>query len=121
MMSRKVLITILGDNVSPRFDMTTEVVMFRLTEDGAVTDQRTMVLQQSSPEDLCQLIVSEDVQIVVCGGIEEEYYQYLTWKKLDVYDSVVGPFAEVISRLRNNSLEPGLILFQPARRSTDGI
>lgn len=118
-MAQKVLITVFGENVAPRFDRTTEVVMFRLGENGEVTEERTMVLHQSSPEDLCQLIVSEDVQIVVCGGIEEEYYQYLTWKKLEVYDSVIGSRAEVISRLRSNSLESGLILLERSGRSVD--
>jgi predicted Fe-Mo cluster-binding NifX family protein len=120
-MSEKVLITILGDNVAPRFDMTTEVLILRLRDGGEITDERTMVLHQSSPEDLCQLIVSEHVDTVVCGGIEDEYYQYLTWKKLQVFDSVVGPYSEVLKRLRNNSLESGLILFQRSGRSVDAI
>lgn len=120
MMSRKVLITVLGEHVAPRFDMTKEVVIFRLEEDGEAADERTMVLHQSSPEDLCQLIVSEDVEIVVCGGIEEEYYQYLTWKKLEVYDSVIGPYAQVIARLGDGSLESGHILFNRNGRFLDG-
>ncbi len=119
-MSRKVLITVLGEHVAPRFDMTKEVVIFHLQADGDVSDERTMVLHQSSPEDLCQLIVSEDVATVVCGGIEDEYYQYLTWKKLDVCDSVIGPYAEVIARLKDDSLEAGLILFNREGRFLDG-
>lgn len=120
-MSRKVLITISGDNVAPRFDMTGEVVIVQLNDDGDVANERTMVLHHSSPEDLCQLIVSEDAQIVVCGGIEEEYYQYLTWKKLDVFDSVVGPYNEVLSRLKDDSLESGLILFGNPGSMADAV
>lgn len=110
-MSLKVLITILGEDVSPRFDLTTEVIIVTLTDAGDISDERTMVLHQSSPEDLCQLVVSENVQIVVCGGIEEEYYQYLTWKKLQVFDSVIGPYSKVLSGLKNHTLEAGQILF----------
>jgi predicted Fe-Mo cluster-binding NifX family protein len=119
-MSRKVLVTVLGDQVAPRFDMAKEIVIFRLNDDGEVSEERTMVLHHSSPEDLCQLIVSEDVHTVVCGGIEEEYYQYLTWKKLDVYDSVIGSSANVISRLRDNTLECGMILFEQQGRTVNG-
>jgi predicted Fe-Mo cluster-binding NifX family protein len=120
-MSNKILITVLGEDVAPRFDMTKEVVIVGLDENGEVSEERTMVLHQSSPEDLCQLLVSEDVQTVVCGGIEEEYYQYLTWKKLVVYDSVIGPYAKVLSRLKDSSLEPGLILFERSERVIDGL
>ena len=98
-MNTKVLITILGENIAPRFDKTSEVFLFQMGKDGQVDDQRTMVLHQSSPEDLCQLIVSQDAQIVVCGGIEEEYYEYLKWKKILVFDSVMGPYTEAISSL----------------------
>ena len=120
-MSQKILITIAGDNVAPRFDMTAEIVIVQLNDDGKVTDERTMVLHHSSPEDLCQLIVSEDVQTVVCGGIEEEYYQYLTWKKLAVFDSVVGPYSDVLTRLKDNTLESGQILFQRTGRTVNAI
>ncbi len=120
-MSRKTLITISGDNVAPRFDMTTEIVIIQLNDDGDITDERTIVLQHSSPEDLCQLIVSEEVQVVVCGGIEEEYYQYLTWKKLEVFDCVVGPYNKVLPRVKNDSLESGLILFERTGRTVDAV
>jgi predicted Fe-Mo cluster-binding NifX family protein len=113
-MNKKILITILGSNVAPRFDKTSEIVMFKIDEQGQVTEERTMVLHQSSPEDLCQLIISEDVQVVVCGGIEEEYYEYLKWKRLDVFDGVMGPYSNVISKLRHNELAPGQILFDPS-------
>jgi predicted Fe-Mo cluster-binding NifX family protein len=120
-MSQKILITISGENVAPRFDMTTEIVIVQLNSDGETTDERTMVLHHSSPEDLCQLIVSKEVRIVVCGGIEEEYHQYLTWKKLVVFDSVVGPYGEVLLRLKDNTLESGLILFERPERTSDSF
>lgn len=118
-MSKKILITILGSNVSPRFDKTTEIVMFEMDDKGRVTDERTMVLHQSSPEDLCQLIISEDVQVVVCGGIEEEYYDYLKWKRLEVFDGVMGPYSKVVSKLRHNDLAAGQILFDNSNGSCD--
>jgi hypothetical protein len=49
-----------------------------------------MVLPQASAEKLCHMIITEDIQAVICGGIEEEYYDYLCWKRIDVMDSVIG-------------------------------
>jgi predicted Fe-Mo cluster-binding NifX family protein len=118
-MNRKVLITISGSNVAPRFDKTSEIIMFIMDDEGRVTDERTMVLHQSSPEDLCQLIISEGVHVVVCGGIEEEYYDYLKWKKLEVFDGIMGPYSDVVSKLRHNELTPGQILFDLSGESAD--
>ncbi|MBW1749364.1 MAG: hypothetical protein JRJ37_01410 [Deltaproteobacteria bacterium] len=44
------------------------------------------------------------------SGIEEQHYQFLTWKKITVIDAVVGPYADVLELAMNNNLEPGSIL-----------
>lgn len=107
----KILITIQDNDVSPRFDLTTEVVMAIMVKGDSEVTQRTMVLPQASAEELCHLILTENVSIVVCGGIEDEFYQYLTWKKVKVFDSVVGPWQRALNKLKVGGLEPGAILF----------
>ena len=96
--------------MAPRFDLATEALMARLDERGSVAEQRTVVLPQASADDLCHLVLAEGVQAVICGGIEEEYYQYLTWKKVEVYDSVIGLWSEALKLMASGGLEPGSIL-----------
>ena len=116
-MSEKVLVTLWENNVAPRFDQTTEVLIADLGDNGAIVEQKTMVLAHESTEDLCQLILNEEVGVVICGGIEEEYFDYLTWKKVKVLDSVMGPWERALDRLREGNLMPGAILFErPERR-----
>lgn len=103
-MGRKILITISEDHVAPRFDLATEVLVLSLDSEGNIQDRRTMVLPQASPEDLCHLILTEGAGIVICGGIEEEYYQYLQWKKVKVMDSVMGPYTGALDKLAHGPL-----------------
>jgi predicted Fe-Mo cluster-binding NifX family protein len=110
-MSEKILITLIESDVSPRFDLTTEVLISSLNEDGSIEENRTMVLAHESPEDLCQLILNEEVNAVICGGIEEEFFDYLTWKKVRVLDSVMGPWERALDRFRSGDLEAGAILY----------
>ncbi len=112
----KALFPVLGADVAPRFDRAVEVVIVEFDPAWAVAGERTVVLPQPSAEDLCQLVVSEGVGVVVCGGIEDEYHQYLTWKKVRVIDSVMGPFRSALRRLRSGRLEPGDVLFDRAER-----
>ncbi len=112
----KVLICLHGSNVTPRFDFTTEVLIAAIGEHGEVQDERTLVLPQASAEKLCHMILTEDVQTVICGGIEEEYYQYLVWKRVHVIDSVIGPCEEVLERFRAGTLQPGQILMDRGRQ-----
>lgn len=111
-MSDKILIPLFGDDVAPRFDLATEVLITStdLPEDSQ--KERIIVLPQASAENLCHLVMTEGIDVVICGGIEDEYYRYLVWKKVSVYDSVIGEWKAVIKRYRQQTLRAGDNLFQ---------
>ena len=107
---QKILIPIFGNDISPRFDLTAEVYILTVDDSGQYLDERIVVLPQISAEHLCHLILTENVNVVICGGIEDEYYQYLLWKRITVFDSVIGPWNAAISRFLDNTLQSGDIL-----------
>ena len=109
-MNEKLLITIWRDQVAPRFDLTSEVLVATLDSAGEVLQSKTVVLPTVSAEDLCHLILTEEISTVICGGIEEEYFQYLTWKKVKVVDSVIAPHDLALEFARAGKLEAGAIL-----------
>jgi hypothetical protein len=108
----RVLIPLSGSDVAPRFDLATEVLIASFGERGA-DDQRTIVLSHASADELCRLVLAENVRTVVCGAIEEEYYQYLEWKKVRILDWVIGPYERALASLRENRLQAGDVLFAP--------
>ncbi|MFH0727969.1 MAG: NifB/NifX family molybdenum-iron cluster-binding protein [Pseudomonadota bacterium] len=109
-MATKVLICLYGNEVSPRFDLTREVLIALIEKEGTVGGEKEVVLPQASVEMLCHMILSEGIQVVICGGIEEEYYQYLKWKNVKVIDSVIGECKPVLQRLAQGRLKAGDIL-----------
>ncbi len=107
----KMLITIWGKDVAPRFDLASEVLMAGVEpETGEVKEKKTLVLPVTSAEELCRFILSEGVELVVCGGIENEYYQFLVWKNVKVIDSVTGPHSKALVLAARGELEQGAIL-----------
>jgi predicted Fe-Mo cluster-binding NifX family protein len=112
----KILVTISENDIAPRFDLATEVLITSIREDGSDEKTRTVVLAHASAEDLCQLILGEGVNVVICGGIEEEYFDYLSWKKVQVIDSVMGPWESSLEAFRSGRLKPGSILFDRFKR-----
>jgi predicted Fe-Mo cluster-binding NifX family protein len=109
-MEQKVLIPLYADQVAPRFDLATEVSIVSIPDDGRPTEKKTVVLPRASAEQLCHLILTEKIGTVVCGGIEDEYYQYLKWKNVDVLDSVIGSCKKVIKQLESGTLRAGDIV-----------
>lgn len=114
-MPQRILIPLYGNDVAPRFDLATEVVITSLDHNSKRREDKIVVLPQASAEQLCHLILTEGVDVVICSGIEEEYYQYLVWKKVQVFDSVIGPWQMVLERYVKNELKPGDIIHQKTR------
>ncbi len=101
--TRRLIVVIQDRRVAPRFDLAMEVYL-ALEDSNA---GKTLILGQTSGEKLCHLIVGSELAEVVCGGIEDEHYQYLTWKKVRVIDSVIGPLEWVLERWREGRLQSG--------------
>ena len=106
----KILIPLYEDDIAPRFDLATEALIVTGLDHPGSIRKKMVVLPCASAEKLCQLIISEGVRTVVCSAIEDDYYQYLTWKKIDVLDSVIGSSQAAIDRLVAGNLNPGDIL-----------
>ncbi len=112
----KILIPLSGDDVAPRFDLAPEALIAVIKPDGEIAEERTIILSEASAESLCHLILTEKVDTVVCCGIEDEYYQYLSWKKVNVVDSVVGSYTKVLDKVRKGTIRSGDILLDRGPR-----
>ena len=109
-MTHKLLIPVHQENIEPRFDMATEVFIILLSKDMSVQEKKTVVLSRSSADELCYLILSENITTLICGAIEDEYYQFLKWKRIEIFDSIVGTWSDALDRLIKNILSSGDIL-----------
>ncbi len=110
MISKKILIPIFGSDVAPRFDLATEILVTHTDSEIDHEKEKIIVLPQASAEQLCHQILTEGVQVVVCGAIEEEYYHYLIWKKVEVIDSVIGTYNAALATYKKGELSSGAIL-----------
>jgi predicted Fe-Mo cluster-binding NifX family protein len=111
----KIMIAISGTDVAPRFDLTVEAIIVK-AEDGKLSHEpRELVLSEPSGDELCGLAVSESVELVICGGIDEIHHEYLAWKNIKVIDGVIGPYPEALDVYLKDKLEANMILGGGAR------
>lgn len=113
--SMKILITTQRDFVAQRFDLAVEVVIATVVNGELVGKPRAIIMDRPSPEDLCNMIMEENIAMVICGGIEDRHYQFLTWKKIDVVDYVSGDYESVLQKAIAGQLHSGDML--PLTRS----
>ena len=105
----KALVTLDLDHVASRFDLAAEVWIGHVGPDSPPT-AKTLVLSSASADELCKLILTEKVEVVITGAVEDKYYDYLQWKGVTVYDSVIGHLDAVIEALDAQDLSQGAIL-----------
>jgi predicted Fe-Mo cluster-binding NifX family protein len=106
----KILITAQGDFVAQRFDLAAEVVI-AIVENGELKSvPRAIIMDRPSAEDLCNMIMEENIDLVICGGIEERHYQFLTWKKIRIIDFVIGDYESALKKVIGGELKPGELL-----------
>lgn len=106
----KVLITVQDNNIAPRFDQTTEVIIADYDGGKLVGAPRTIILPHKSAEELSDLIVKEGIGCLICGGIEDNFYRFFHWKKIVVFDGIIGAHAEALQLAAAGALQPGQVL-----------
>ncbi len=108
---RKILITTQQDFVAPRFDLATELLI-AIVKDGEIIDKpKTIIMERPSDEELCQIIIGEHVTEIVCGGLDEVHYNFLLWKKIKVFDSVIGDWETVLEKAIDKTIESHTVIF----------
>ncbi len=109
---KKMLLALDGNDVAPRFDFAMELSIVSLDRDGNPSERKDLVLERPSAEGLCRVITSENVDTVLCGGIEKDHIQYLGWKNITVIHSVIGPSEVALNRLQTGTLKSGDMVFE---------
>ena len=111
-MSIKILIPLYENDVAPRFDLATEVLIATGGGHPAAKENKIVVLPRAAADQLCHLAITEKVAVVICGGIEDTYYRYLIWKGIHVIEAVIGPYETALRRYFDSKLVSGTILPQ---------
>jgi predicted Fe-Mo cluster-binding NifX family protein len=114
----KILATLQNNDIAPRFDLATEVLIAKVVRGRISGEPRTVLLPGPGSDALCSLIIKEEASLVICGGIEESHFQYLVWKKIEVIDRVIGPAVQVIDLALAKQLRPGGIVRPETGRNT---
>lgn len=120
-MSTNILVTLYRNEVAPRFDLASEVLLVTVDATGHEVRRQELVLAHASADDLCDLILDREVAVVITGGMEEEHYHYLRWKRLTVLDGVAALAEDALSRYLRGELEPGDILFPRGPSGLGGV
>jgi len=106
----KILLPILDNNLAPRFDLTADVLIVSVTRETSAMGkikERVVVLDSPSAESMYRLVMAENIQTIICAGIEKEVFSFLKRKGIEIIDNICGPVDVIMEAYLIGKLHPG--------------
>jgi len=110
----KVAIPQFNGRVSPRFDYAPDFLILRL-EDNKELDRKVISTRGLGPWRMIHLLEAEEVEAVVCGGIENFWAENLERGGIRIYPWVSGEIENVIHLLCQGKMRPNIMVYPRAR------
>lgn len=109
-----ILIPLMDNDLSPRFDLAPEVLIVSITRETSAMgtlNEKVIHFETPSAEAMYRLVMAENIQTIICAGIEKEVYEFLRRKDIRVVDNVCGPVDPVLEAYLAGHLSPGQSYF----------
>lgn len=112
----RVAIPRLGESVAPCFGHCSVMAVFTV-EGGRVIDQVDIRLQSREPFDRVRLLRDQQVDTIICGGVQDVYEAALGANGIQVISWVSGNVDDLLALFVRGQLVPGTV---NCRRSGSG-
>jgi len=101
----KVAIPRFHERVAPCFEYSATITIFTV-EEGRVISQRDFALQSRVALDRVRLLRDQEVDVLICGGVQETFEEVVKARGVEVISWVSGNVEELLKRFIRGSLEP---------------
>ena len=113
----KIAIPVYGNRVMPRFGCTRELIVITV-EDGRIVSKKRLTMTPETLRSLPAVLTSEQVTVMICGGIHPRFQQALQREQIHLVWGVVGEWQDVLQAYLNGTLhsDPTLCLRHGRRK-----
>jgi predicted Fe-Mo cluster-binding NifX family protein len=96
----------MGETVAPCFEYCATMAIFTI-EDGRVTEQVDFPLGSRDPLDRVRLLRDQEVETIICGGVQDVFEDLLRARGIRVISWVSGSVDDLLEWFRRGQLVPG--------------
>lgn len=101
----KIAIPTFGERISPRFDCACTILLLTI-EDNSVTEDRVIDIGSWSPVERIDKLKNLEIDVLLCGGIDNSSYEQLKSRGIDVIPWITGNVSDVVLGFLNGHIEP---------------
>ena len=102
----KIAIPRMGESVAPCFEYCAMMAIFTI-EDGSVSDQFDFPLSSRQPFDRVRLLRDQEIDAIICGGVQGNYEETLRATGIQVISWVSGTVDSLLDSYLRGRLVPG--------------
>ncbi len=94
----------LNHRISPLLQHTKEIILVNIGKNKKISIKEIKV-SFHTPKGLISILKDLKVNIVICGGIKEEYFLLLRNSKIKVIENIIGEVDDVIKQINSDFLK----------------
>jgi predicted Fe-Mo cluster-binding NifX family protein len=102
----KIALPVLNGRVAPRFGMANTLLVLNLIN-GVFTNRKELELRDMSPMEKVRFLKQQEINVLICMGIEMGLYNYLSVFGVRVFSGILGDVEEVLQHYLTGHLSPG--------------
>ncbi len=102
----KIAIPRMGENVAPCFEYCATMAIFTL-EDGRVAEQIDFPLRSREPLDRVRLLRDQEVETIICGGVQNVFEDLVRASGIQVISWVSGSVDDLLDLFNRGQLVAG--------------
>ncbi len=107
---KKIAVCQLNGRVSPRFNHSAELLMVTVNHFRKIKERRVISTATLNPSELAALLVLNQVEILICGGVRKDCQQILRKRSIQLIDNVIGNVDDVLLSCIEGRLQPGDVI-----------
>ncbi len=115
----KIAIPRFGESVAPCFEYSATVAIFLVT-DGRVVEQADFVLQSRRELDRVRLLRDQEVDTLICGGVQDRFEDIIRANGIRVVSWVSGQVEDLLGSFLRGELRGGSGRHSTPKRSETG-
>jgi predicted Fe-Mo cluster-binding NifX family protein len=105
----RVILCTLNGRIAPKYYDAAQLLLLHI-KDGVIAHREVIAVEALEPDELCSLVLHMKTDVVICGGIRQDYQEKLAGSSVQLIYNVIGNTEEVVERFVKGTLRTGDIV-----------
>ncbi len=103
------IVCTLNGRIAPKYYDAAQLLSLVIKE-GKIAHRKVIAVDALDPDELCALVLHLKADVVICGGIRQDYQRKLAGSSVQLIYNVIGNIDDVVKRFVEGTLGTGDIV-----------